>query len=354
MAKKRAAASIREPTLHDHIRELRNRIFFLAIIFIGVSSVAYNYKELLIQFLLRPLGGEKLIYLNPGGGFSFIFTVTMYVGAAVTLPFAVYHLYRFVAPALPKGAQKHSALVLLASLTLLLIGAGFGYFYAIPGALNFLNNFAEGYINPSLTADSYLNFILAYTAGLGMLFQLPLILLFIHWVHPLKPINLLKFERYMVLIAFIAAALITPTPDALNQTIIALPIILMYQAGVIAVSISVYRLKRRTKKELRKTIKPEQQQQIAIARTPTPALPPQVTFRSATVVPVTISQPPQKLSPRRSFDIIPNKSIQPKLPPQRTRPAAQIRIPDRTIAGRPVRRTRNIDGVFNHNVVKIY
>ena len=170
----------RPSTLHDHIRELRNRIFFLAIVFIGAASVAYNYKDQLIAFLLQPLGDQKLIYLNPGGGFSFIFSVTLYVGAAVTIPFFVYHMYRFVAPALPKRAQKSSIVVLLSSMLLLISGAVFGYVYAIPGALNFLNHFADGYINPSLTADSYLNFILAYTAGLGILFQLPLIMLFIH------------------------------------------------------------------------------------------------------------------------------------------------------------------------------
>lgn len=246
MAAKKAAGSYKI-TLHDHIKELRNRLFGVAIIFLVVSAVAYNYKDILIAYLLKPLGNEKLIYLNPAGGFSFIFQVTMYAGIAAAVPFLVYHLYKFVAPALPQQAQRHSVLVMISSLVLLCIGVAFGYFVAIPGALTFLNNFANGYVIPSLTADSYLNFILAYTAGLGILFQLPLVLLLIHWIRPLKPGGLLRFERYMILIAFVAAAVITPTPDIVNQLVIALPIILMYQAGVIAVCVSVLRAKRRAR-----------------------------------------------------------------------------------------------------------
>jgi len=245
MAARKKAAGERAITLHDHIKELRNRLFVVAIVFLAVSALAYNYKDTLIYYLLKPLGDEKLIYLNPAGGFSFIFQVTMYVGIAAAVPFLVYNLYKFVAPALPGHARKHSAAVMLFSLLLLGVGVSFGYIFAIPGALSFLNNFAEGYVTASLTAESYLNFILAYTAGLGILFQLPLILMFIHWIHPLKPIGLLKFERYMVLIAFVAAAMITPTPDIMNQLVIALPIIVMYQMGFIAICISVHRQKRR-------------------------------------------------------------------------------------------------------------
>lgn len=340
MSKKRAVTSGRESTLHDHIRELRSRLFFVSIVFIIASSIAYNFKDTLIQFLIQPLGGEKLIYLNPGGGFSFIFSVTMYIGAAVTIPVLVYHLYRFVAPALPPSAQKHSALVLISSIALLIAGAAFGYFYAIPGALNFLNNFADGYINASLTADSYLNFILAYTAGLGMLFQLPLILLFIHWVHPLKPSSLLKFERYMVLIAFILAALITPTPDAINQTIIALPIILMYQFGVIAVSVSVYRKRKLLKQQMAS-------QPIADIFIPDDLIPhaadPILTTKQFTPI-VTVPSPSNNIVPKRSFDIMPNRAQRRPLPKRVT--PAHIQIPGRTPKPHPTQRTRSIDGVF--------
>jgi sec-independent protein translocase protein TatC len=238
-------------TLKDHIKELRNRSFCVALVFLVGSSLAYNYRDPLIKFMLQPLDGQKLVYLNPGGGFSFIFQVTMYVGIALAIPVLLYNLYRFVAPILPKQARRSSALVLFSSIFLLIAGMTFGYVYAIPGALKFLTAFAGDYISASLTADSYLNFVLAYTAGLGILFQLPLILVFVHWIHPLTPGGLLKFERYAVVIAFVLAALITPTPDVINQAVIAAPIIVMYQLGFFAIVVSITRKKRRLKKEER-------------------------------------------------------------------------------------------------------
>lgn len=242
---KRAAQTRAATTFHDHLKELRTRVFAIVAVFITASSVAYNYKEWLLTILMKPLDGEKLIYLTPAGGFSFIFQVTMYVGIIVTIPVLVYNVYRFIAPVLSNKTRRNSILIVLSSLVLLASGVCFGYYYAIPAAMNFLVHFADGFANASLTAESYLGFVMAYTAGLGLLFQLPLLLLFIHWIHPLNPKGLLKFERYWVLIAFIAAAIISPTPDILNQVIIAAPIILMYQIGLVAISVSVYRTKRR-------------------------------------------------------------------------------------------------------------
>lgn len=238
-------------TMHDHIKELRNKLFLVAIFFLIFSTVAYVYRDILIGYLMAPLDGESLSYLNPGGGFSFIFKVTMWAGFATTLPFFAFSLYRFLLPVLPIRAHRNSLVIFVASLFLLICGAAFGYFYAIPGAMNFLLTFADEYVNPMLTADSYLNFILAYTVGLGLLFQLPLLMIILHWITPQKPTNLLKIERYVIVLAFILAAIITPTPDIVNQAIIAGPIILMYQIGFLAVWISIWR----TNKQARRTQK---------------------------------------------------------------------------------------------------
>lgn len=232
-------------SVHAHIKELRGRLFQIALVFILFSFLAYYFRDFILGILLAPLHGEKLSYLTVGGGFAFIFKTTMWVGIALTLPFIVYSLYKFVAPALPKRAQKKAAVIILVSFFLLVSGVSFGYFYAIPGAIRFLLTFADSYVNAMLTADSYLSFVLAYTIGLGLLFQIPLLMLLIHWVYPQKPLKLLKFEKYVVVVAFVIAAFITPTPDALNQTVIAMPIVIMYQAGVVAVWWSLRREKKK-------------------------------------------------------------------------------------------------------------
>lgn len=228
-------SSASKQPIHSHIKELRNRLFLVAVVFVAASSAAYLAKDVILQVLLEPLGQQPLTYLTPGGGFSFIFKITMWCGLAVTFPFVVFSLYRFVMPALPSKAKGKTLKVLVASILLFVCGAVFGYLYAVPGALRFLTTFAEQYVMASITADSYLNFMLAYTVGLGVLFQIPLLLVITNWATPLKPSKLFSFEKYVIVLSFVAAAIVTPTPDVVNQAIIALPIIVMYQVGVFAV-----------------------------------------------------------------------------------------------------------------------
>lgn len=225
----------------DHIKELRTRFFGVALVFLVGSTLAYSYRDEIIHILLRPLGDQQLIYLTPGGGFSFVLLVSLYGGLALALPLLVQQLYAFLRPMLPHRVQKASGMLVLSSMSLMMGGILFGYFLAIPGALNFLSTFAESYVQASLTAESYLSFVTAYTLGLGAIFQLPIFMIILHWVKPLTLAKVFRFEKWIILLAFIAAAIITPTPDPLNQTIVALPVIVTYQIGVIAIAISIRR-----------------------------------------------------------------------------------------------------------------
>jgi hypothetical protein len=110
-----------------------------------------------------------------------------------------------------------------------------------------LYGFADQYVESSLTAESYLNFVVAYTIGIGIVFQIPLLLLLLHTIKPFTPGGLIKSEKWIILIAFIIAAIITPTPDPVNQAIIAGPVIVVYQIGVVAVLIAIARSRRKLK-----------------------------------------------------------------------------------------------------------
>jgi len=198
---------------------------------------------------MGPIGDQKLIYLTPAGGFSFIFMVTFYVTLMFILPFIMYQIYAFLKPAIPRHTGKLSLLVATAALVLMIAGATFGYLYAVPAGLNFLSNFANSYVVPSITADSYLSFVLGYVLGIGLLFELPLLLLFWHWIHPLTPKGLLNSERFVIVGAFIAAAILSPSPDILSQTVIAVPIIIVYQLGVVSVMVSIRKTKRLAKQQ---------------------------------------------------------------------------------------------------------
>jgi sec-independent protein translocase protein TatC len=238
----------RNMTLRHHVQELTRRFLFLFSILLVTSSLVHVYRSSVIPILLHPLdltfGDQKLMYLNPAGGFNFIFLVSIYAGLAAVAPFLIQQLYLFIRPSLPKAAQKLSVKLLLMSFVLMIAGILFGYFIAVPGALKFLNEFAGDYVSAALTAESYLNFLIAYTLGLGLLFQLPFIVIIGHYIKPFTPTGLMKSERWAIVLIFIAAAIITPTPDPINLLVVALPIILIYQLGVGSVLISIYKKKR--------------------------------------------------------------------------------------------------------------
>ncbi|HEX6415961.1 MAG TPA: twin-arginine translocase subunit TatC [Candidatus Saccharimonadales bacterium] len=275
-------------TFTHHIRELRRRLFFIVAASILVGSLVYYYHDFFVSVVMQPLHGQKLVYLTPAGGFSFIFMVTFYATMLLILPFILYQIYAFIRPAIPQHTSRLSLKIGLAATLLMAGGATFGYLFAVPAGLDFLNSFAGDYVTPSLTADSYLSFVLGYVLGIGALFELPLLLLFWHWIHPLTPKGLWNSERFVIVGAFIAAAVLSPSPDALSQTIIAVPIIAVYQLGVVAVLISIKKASRLQK--LRPIPAPTQRTLEEEFLKPAPAPIPAMRQAAATPRPVSVSQ----------------------------------------------------------------
>lgn len=241
-------------TLADHLKELKNRFFLIIATLLVSSSLVYVYRDAIIPIVLDPykkaFGEEQLMYLNPAGGFNFIFFISIYAGLAVTIPILIQQLYLFVRPILPVAKRQVTGRLLLASSALLVAGVLFGYFIAIPGALGFLKDFATDYVSASLTADSYIHFLMSYTIGLGLLFQFPLLLILIDFIKPLTPTQLLKSERWVIIFCMVAAAIITPTPDPINMLIVAVPLIAMYQIGVVFVLLKILHTRKKTRKKL--------------------------------------------------------------------------------------------------------
>lgn len=222
-------------TFLEHVYELRSRLFWIVATLLVASAAGFQLKDILVSFIMAPLHGEKLVYLTPGGGFSFIFTLCLYFGALVTIPVVVYHLYRFLQPVMGRTSRKLLAGFITLSVSLAFFGAAFGYIVAIPAAINFLTGFAGDAVAANLTAESYLSFVMAYMFGLAALFQLPLIIFMVDHIRKFPPGTLLSTQRFVIVGSVIAAAIVTPTPDVVNQMIIAGPIVVVYQLGVLAV-----------------------------------------------------------------------------------------------------------------------
>lgn len=254
--KQQLQASDEKLTLMQHVDELKSRLFWVAVIFIIASACVYPFFHQIIAVITEPIGDHKLYYFTVTGGLSFIIKVCMYVGIVAAIPALVYHLYKFIAPAIGNQRSKNVAIYTISSAVLGLVGIVFSYYVILPAALQFLTDFSLGQIDNLLSIDSYVSFVIAYLIAGALLFQLPVILLAINTVHRLKPKKLLSYERFVIIGAFIFAALISPTPDAINQTLLALPIVAMYQVGVFLVWWS----QRREAKKLAKLAKKQHQQ----------------------------------------------------------------------------------------------
>jgi sec-independent protein translocase protein TatC len=217
----------------EHLHELRRRLFFIAVSVIAWSSAAYAVQQRIVNVLLKPSHGQSFVYTSPIGGIDFLFRVCLYTGLIFSIPVIVYQLLRFSAPLMRNDSISFIAWGTAISGILAVAGMVFGYFVGLPAALHFLlHQFMTSQIKPLITVQSYMSFVMVYMVGSALMFQVPLFLIFINRIKPLKPSRLFHYERWVILIAFIVAGLMNPTPNLLDQLMVAGPIIVMYQVGI--------------------------------------------------------------------------------------------------------------------------
>lgn len=210
-----------------HIEELRHRLIWSLLVLIIGSGVGYYFRDFLLEVLTSPLG-MKMYYTSPGGGFSLLIQICLAFGLAISLPVIIFHTIRFIAPVLPRYSTKFLIGTLIISSLLVMAGASFAYYVSLPAALYFLSEFSTSEVQALITTDTYLSFVSVYIVGFALLFQLPLILLLINRITPLRPRQMFGHMRWVVLAAVVLAAVLTPTPDPFNQAIMAGPVVGLY------------------------------------------------------------------------------------------------------------------------------
>lgn len=219
-------------TFHDHIRELRRRLLWI-VLAIGISGgISYVLRVKVIRLLQRPLGAT-LFYTSPAGSFNFILKLSTLIGLFIALPVIIYQLVRFIEPALPVNIKKRvMATVISASFALALLGIAFSYLYMIPMSLKFFAGYSTDQIKPLISANEYLSYMLGNLIIFALVFQIPLIVLFINWIKPMKPTKLLRYQRHVIVGAFGLAIVLPFTYDPISQFIVAIPIIVLFYLSV--------------------------------------------------------------------------------------------------------------------------
>lgn len=224
--------SLKAQPFSEHVRELRLRLLYtVATLFIG-GAVGYAIHGSLFRLIRQPLH-EQLYYTTPMGGFNATIKISILFGLVVTIPVFVYQVGKFLSPAFKRHIRTNR--IIFFPILLAAMGVSFAYFVSLPAALHFLANVDSKDLQSLITVNEYLNFVFAYVAGFALIFQLPLVLLFINRIKPQRPSGLMRIQRYVILFSFIVAAILTPTPDPVDQIIMASPIILLYQVSIVLI-----------------------------------------------------------------------------------------------------------------------
>lgn len=237
-------------SLMEHLEELRRRIVHSALFLAAGFIVAYFFHERLYGFVQEPLDQLhiKLNYTHPMDPLNLYLQVALIGGAILASPFILYEVWLFIAPGLYKKERRFVVPFMAATVTLFLGGASFGYFYVLPGALKILILQFGNKFNPVVTIEEYTGFFLSVILGLGISFELPILIFFLAMFGIVSPKFLWKNIRYAILAIFIVAAIITPSPDPWTMCIYAIPMLILYMIGI-AVAWWVHPSRRR-KKEL--------------------------------------------------------------------------------------------------------
>ena len=222
-----------EQPLRDHLHEFRKRLIICLVVVAIAALACYNYVDDIIALLSGPAG--KLYFMNPSEVFFTYMEIALYAGILFTLPVLLYEVWAFVAPALWPEERRAVLVILPTAVILFYVGLVFAYYLVIPAAVTFFMGFATQTLQPMFSLESYLSFILALTLPFGFIFELPLIVVFLAKIGLVTGDFLKGKRKILIVIAFIFAAVVSPTTDIFTQTMIAVPLIVLYEISLFIV-----------------------------------------------------------------------------------------------------------------------
>jgi sec-independent protein translocase protein TatC len=234
-----------EMSLVDHLGELRKRLIYTALSFMVFVTIGFIYTKDIWAFLTKDLD-QNLTALGPSEILWAYFMIAAVFAVILTIPFAAYQLWAFISPALKPNERKKTIWFIPALFVLFLLGLSFGYFVIFPIVLDFLMNLGDGMVSEMYTAEKYFSFLFSMTVPFAVLFELPLVILFLTAIGIVNPMYLSKMRRYAYFILVVIAICISP-PDFVSDFLVAIPLLVMYE---ISISVSKIAYKRRMKRAI--------------------------------------------------------------------------------------------------------
>lgn len=226
-------------SLLEHLEELRKRIIYSALAIFAGFGICYWYHEQIYELMQRPITfalknnhlDTQLVFTNPTDPFNMYLKMALIGGIFVASPAVLYQVWLFIAPGLYAHEKRYVVPFMVATVGLFCAGGLFAYKMAFPAALNFLIDFSKQF-KPMITIGEYTDLFLTLIVGMGIIFELPILVFFLALMGVVTAGWLWKNLRYSILIIFTIAAIVTPTTDILNMCIFAAPMVALYIVSI--------------------------------------------------------------------------------------------------------------------------
>lgn len=217
-----------EPNLVDHLTELRSQLMKSAVVFIVFFILVFSTINIWFPYVTK---GHQLIILSPLEVVSFYMTISLSIAFGLSIPFVCYFLWKFVKPGLNEKESRFLSLYSPVMLVLFVIGIAFGYFIVNPLSYNFLTSLGAINFDVMISAHEYVRFLLFTTLPIGLMFELPMVAMFLASIGLLTVDTLRKVRKWSYVSLAIISALITP-PDFISQLIVLIPMIVLYEVSI--------------------------------------------------------------------------------------------------------------------------
>ncbi len=235
MTEKSRSKDTADMPMSGHLQEVRSRLVQSLFILVIASGTAFYFSETLIVWIKRPIDVD-LVFLAPAEAFWADLKISLFFGFLIAFPFILYQAWLFVAPGLLPKERGILWPFFVFGVFFFFCGISFSYFLALPFAIRFLVNYGrDAGIKPMLSVSSYIDFNLKILLAFGFVFELPLVMVLLSKLGLLTPDFLVKNRKFAILGAFVVAAIATPTPDIFNQFVMAIPLILLYEIGIVTI-----------------------------------------------------------------------------------------------------------------------
>jgi len=223
----------------EHLEELRRRIIYSIIAVTVGFFLCWGYADRIVGWMQKPIMDalqrngmpQTLVYLNPTDPFNLYLKVGALAGLFVASPFVLYQLWLFISPGLYRNEKRYVFPFMVSTVGLFLSGGLFGYKLVYPAALEFLIGYGKQF-QPMITIHEYTDLFLTVMLGLGVVFELPILVFFLALMGVVSAGWMWRNVRYSILVIFIIAAILTPTTDILNMCIFAAPMIALYLGSI--------------------------------------------------------------------------------------------------------------------------